>query len=700
MVLASVGLLVAAGGTARAEEKRVFSFSVSPLYLLPSFPYADYYNFGVGGEFSASLQALNNTPIYIAGDAGYQMTQLSNEYMVIGITSLGVGVGWELALLPRLIFTPWLKGGYFWADLMDGGKGQNPWASATLSLDYLLFGGFSLGLEASYRHFFGLYADTALSLSAAYSFGRTPIPKSPRTEIRPAQPKPQPLEGSGTEIISLSIDPVYPVFFSYYDDFPLGRAVLHNFENSPAEEIAVALFIKQYMDNPKEVRITEPLAPGEERTIDLYGLFTSEILEVTEGKKVSARITMEYSQLGKQHTAERVETVEVKGRNALTWDDDRKAAAFVTAKDPAVMKVAKNVAGFLQQGSSGSLDRNLQLGVALHETLDHMGLSYAVDPTTPYEQLSAREQAIDFLQFPRQTLEFRGGDCDDLAVLYAALLESLGVETAFITIPGHIYCAFALEIGPEEARAVFDRSDNLIMREGRVWVPVEITLRGRGFVAAWQEGAKEWREYSSAGKAALLPVHEGWTVFKPVGLPGSASLNVPARDAVLGSYQKEMGKLIQRELAVRVAELSDKIETSGGAPRWRNALGVLYARYGLHEKAREQFDKALAQRSSYYPALLNLGNLSYLRERYEEALGYYLKARDHAPDSATVLLAVARVYHELENYYGAAKAYRRLQEKNPQIASRYSYLALRGDEAGRAAEASGVIGEVIWADQE
>ncbi|MFW6293995.1 MAG: hypothetical protein ACOC7V_16970, partial [Spirochaetota bacterium] len=63
--------------------------------------------------------------------------------------------------------------------------------------------------------------------------------------------------------------------------------------------------------------------------------------------------------------------------------------------------------------------------------------------------------AVDFLQFPRQTLTYSSGDCDDLTALYIALLESVGVDTAFITVPGHIYAAFAVETSPEEARREF-----------------------------------------------------------------------------------------------------------------------------------------------------------------------------------------------------------------------------------------------------
>ena len=40
----------------------------------------------------------------------------------------------------------------------------------------------------------------------------------------------------------------------------------------------------------------------------------------------------------------------------------------------------------------------------------------------------------------KQTLEYRAGDCDDLSILYSALLESVGVETAFITDSVELPC--------------------------------------------------------------------------------------------------------------------------------------------------------------------------------------------------------------------------------------------------------------------
>ena len=89
--------------------------------------------------------------------------------------------------------------------------------------------------------------------------------------------------------------------------------------------------------------------------------------------------------------------------------------------------------------------------MGMFEALRLYGINYVIDPNSSYIELSSQAEAVDYLQFPHQTLFYRGGDCDDLSILYSALLESVGIETAFITIPGHIYMAFALDIGEDEA---------------------------------------------------------------------------------------------------------------------------------------------------------------------------------------------------------------------------------------------------------
>jgi hypothetical protein len=66
----------------------------------------------------------------------------------------------------------------------------------------------------------------------------------------------------------------------------------------------------------------------------------------------------------------------------------------------------------------------------------------------------------------------------------------IGVETAFITVPGHIYAAFALKASEEETRKTFSTAVDLIFRNGVAWIPVEITIFQESFEKAWQTGAK------------------------------------------------------------------------------------------------------------------------------------------------------------------------------------------------------------------
>jgi tetratricopeptide (TPR) repeat protein len=393
-----------------------------------------------------------------------------------------------------------------------------------------------------------------------------------------------------------------------------------------------------------------------------------------------------------------VQTIRIENRNALTWDDDRRAAAFVTAKDPTVLKLAKSVSAITKERDFRGVDKNLLAGLAVHEALDVYGISYVIDPTTPYVELSKAESTVDFLQFPKQTLEYMAGDCDDLSILYAALLESIGVETAFVTTPGHIFVAFALSMGAGDARKQFLYPDELIIQGGKAWVPVEITARNQGFLKAWQTGAKEWRENAAQSLAKLYPVHEAWTIYEPVGLPGTATIDAPNRERCLTAYVAQVERFVERELAPRISQVRAEIDRTQGSPTAVNKLGILYAQYGLDDKALEQFKKIL-ERSEHVPALLNVGNVYFLKGQLSEAQTYYKRAQAVAPDNPTVLLGIARVDHELENYGTARQAYEKLKTLAPELAERFSYLALRGEEAGRAADVSGVKGIVVWNDE-
>jgi hypothetical protein len=286
------------------------------------------------------------------------------------------------------------------------------------------------------------------------------------------------------EVASVAFSDIFPVLRTYYDTHPVGTAVLRNTGSETVTDLSVRFYVERYMDNPKKCDGPTSLRGGEPAQIELYALFTDEILAVTEATKVSYKLSYEYTLKGKRETGEYTESMRVYDRNAITWDDSRRVAAFVTARDPAVLQFSKNVMSWTKGKASPALNANLCTAMALHEALRLSGMTYVVDPKTPFATFSASSGAVDFLQFPRHTLIYKAGDCDDLSILYAALLESVGIETAFVTIPGHIFVAFSLGIPAAEARKTFLKADELIYGEGSSWVPVEVTMTQSPFLDA------------------------------------------------------------------------------------------------------------------------------------------------------------------------------------------------------------------------
>jgi lipopolysaccharide biosynthesis regulator YciM len=305
--------------------------------------------------------------------------------------------------------------------------------------------------------------------------------------------------------------------------------------------------------------------------------------------------------------------------------------------------------------------------------------------------------ALDYLQFPAQSLTYKAGDCDDLSILNSALLESIGIETAFITFPGHIYLAFALDMDPEDAKKTFRSSDDLIFKDNNTWVPLEITEVQKGFLRAWQIGAKQWREYEAAGTVGFYPIRQAWESFEPVGISiGDSGIDLPPANRVTSAYMDALNRFIQREIQDKVRSLTENLASGSDRIRAWNKLGVLYARYGLYDEAEEQFLKVVWERE-YVPALINLGNIFYIREELEEALEFYERANRAAPKNATALLGIARVNYELENYGAVNAAYSSAEQINPEMAAKFSYLVTGSDSTGRAAAAEREV--TLWEEE-
>jgi hypothetical protein len=674
-----------------------FSLNLTPEALMPIGQNSDFYTTGFGVGLSAEYRFKKRPLFFLSGNVGYNQPPIANDASSLMLASVGAGGGISYEFARKFNVRGFVHSGVYYGRVLnstdiEGEKtAYNPYVTAGAGFYYYITKGISVGTQVTYNMYYDVYDALGIALGTAFHFGGF------KKRAKADKMRLTPLSGDHVEVIDIEFDEVFPVFFKYYDDHPIGTAVIRNTESGEITDIKVNLIVKQYMDSPKECVAPETLEKGEEQALELSALFNEDVLEITEGTKVAADITVDYKFKGQQYTYTKVETLSLYDRNATRWDDDRKAAAFVTAKDPIVLKFAKSTAGIVNESGMKAVNENLRMAMAMHEALSLYGMSYVVDPTTPHAEFSQNTTAVDYLQFPKQSLAYKAGDCDDLSILYCALLESVGVETAFITSPGHIHMAFSVNMSPEASQSTFLRDDDLIYYDDKSWIPVEITTIGAGFLKAWDDGAKLWREASMRDKAGFYPVREAWSIYNPVGLPGEGeALSYPHEDKVSQIYKQEMGKFIDQEIYPQVAKLQDEIDKSGGSIRLVNKLGVLYARYGLIDKAKREFNKVLAKNSSYLPTLLNMGNVYYLNGDLDKAMQYYDRAVKKDPDNAKAVLCVARVNHDMENYGTVKKHYNTLKKLDPDLAAQFAYLDMRGDDLARASEAARIKEVMVW----
>jgi tetratricopeptide (TPR) repeat protein len=684
---------------AEKPKASTLSLELAPSVCFPIAASAD--RFSIGGALGLSGGwSIPSFPFgFLRADLQYVYSPLVTGEHSISMVSAAAGGGLRLAFAPKFFVHAFLTGGYYYGFLNDAAAGftggGNPMLSAGGGFSFLLTPSLSMGLGFAYDNDFGFSSAIRAFLGTSYHIGLSGLatPNLGRIRENPRSLKPDPLLIS--EVTSESI---FPVFYKHYDDHSVGKITLTNGDDSRVTDVKVSFSVQKYMDSPKECARIPELKAGEAKTVELFALFNDQMLEITEATKLAAEIIVSYTFGGLKREQRQVETLRVYNRNAMTWDDDRRVCAFVSATDPAVMTFAKNTAVTVKGKSSATVNANLLLALAMHEALSLYGVSYVQDPKTPYLELSRKKGEVDFLQFPRHTLEYKAGDCDDLSILYCALLESVAVETAFITVPGHIFIAFCLNMKPEEARSTFLRSEDFIFRDGKTWVPIEVTERAGGFLKAWQAGAKQWRESQARQQAGFYPVREGWLSYEPVGLSaGELKTAVPSAEKLVEVYVEEVRRFVEREIYPQAAKLQAEIQLSQGSAPAVNRLGVLYAKYGLMDKARIEFQRIL-DRQENLEALVNMGNTWFLQEDMEKAAEYYDRAYRLLPENPRALLCVARVNHETENYGLAAKAYARLKELDPVLAARFSYLDLKGEEGSRAAEMSQLKGVVIWAE--
>lgn len=591
----------------------------------------------------------------------------------VSFVSLGFAAGPTWSPSARLAMRAGAGGGMYIAFAKEGSV-RNPYLEAGAEAQVRFSPTVAMAIGGRYKYCMlpeaSLYNGVSAQIGVAYDLGGS---------------------RKGTEVrLQSELRDVFPLFYSWYDKNPFGKAIISNDEDLPIEKVKILFYAKQYMDSPRLCAEFASIPAGQARDVPVYGLFNDAIFRVTEGTKAAGEFQIEYFYLGKEKTKTVPVTLNVQNRNAMTWDDDRKAAAFITAKDPAVLGFAKGIAGMVRgETATTSVSMEFRISMAIFQSLKLYGLGYAVDPVTPYLQLSGDESAVDFLQFPSQTLVYRAGDCDDISVLYAALLESVGIEAALVTTPGHIFVAFNSGLSEIAARRIFGADNEYILEDGKIWIPVEITLVSQGFNKAWSTGGLEWGESASANTASFYPVRAAWELYEPVGFAeGGTLIAVPDQTKIRDSFLSELDKFSRSQITAKAAPLLAQIKSGKDVDKAMNRLGILYAQFGLMSEAREQFRAAIAK-SNMVEAMVNLGNVEYLSGKLDAARVQYEKALKADGTNVNALVALARCLQSQGDIAGFRDVLSRLQAVDASAAARYFPSGTQSRESSAVTKITG-----------
>ena len=674
------------GSAPVVAEGGEFLISVFPHFSFPVVKFDDSLSTGFGGGVQLTYRPNQYFNIFLQGDYKQYTFDTKQDIGNIGVIGGTVGGGYHLPITDRLGIDFNAGIGYYHSDYTRGsGANKSTTTVQGLSVTGGIYVSYKInptisvfaGGGASHYAYKNSKFITAADVTPGVTFNLTKA-FSNKTNVSVNQDE---------------LKPVFPVFYSWYNENPFGSVEVTNNEDVTITDVNVYFFQPQYMSQPKECGKMAKLKQGESFSVDLRAFFNEQMLELNEKNDTMSTITVEYKYLGKKQTATFPMVVPVYGRNNMSWEDDRCASAFVSSKDPAAMWFAKYVVSTIRENIRSGLTTNIQYAMGIFDALDQFGINYVKDPTSAFED-NVGTASIDFLQFPYQTLMYRGGDCDDLSILVCSLLESVGIKTAFITIPGHIFMAFDSGFTVEEAQEYFLTLDEFIVDGDKVWVPLEITLTDEGFNKAWHKGAWEWNTAARSGNAMLYKMEDSWKIYKPVNVPGAvARFTLPDETYVARLFSHSVDEFIVGQIMPQIAMYENRIAMNPSAQNY-NDFGVLYARYGLFEQAEKQF--RLARNLEYMPSVLNTANLYYSIKDYDRATNWYNEVLAADPNNTLAMIGLARCAYELGNYKDCDRWYGTVFNTDIELARKYSYLGAFESTSGRSFSLADRLENTIW----
>ncbi|MFH0774042.1 MAG: PorV/PorQ family protein [bacterium] len=509
-------------------------------------------------------------------------------------------------------------------------------AKIMLGAEYLFRDSISLRLGAGYKNeltpSFGA-GIRARNWRIDYAFLPFDIAQTHRISLV-SQEKKEPEE---LTIEELKLNDIFPSKSMFYTKNPVGRMVIFNGLKEPVL-VKVSLTIPKVMEysySLKEVEVSEK----QRVEIPLYASLKNEVLaQIDENMPLQAKVSLEIKRGKQKEEKSFVLPLLLLNKNAIDWNEPKSVSAFVTPNDSLVKSFSRQIVGI-----GGEFPR-IRRVCEIFSGLQLYGIGFVSDPKT--------SGGLDLVQYPRETLAYKSGDCDDLSTLYASCLESIGISTAFLSVPGHILLLFDTGLTQKNSYLLPKNYEYLLIKDA-IFLPLETTRPG--FTAALKEGMKELSVWKDT--ACVIVVSDAWKDYPSFGLPQKdLELILPDKEKVREATDTEMeGFLKDREGSFR-----EEIERLKQANE-PNRLGRLYLAMDELSLARIEFMKA----KNY----VNSGNILLLEGDIYAGLSSYAIALSQNPNDLGVILNIGiacslkgKLYEAEEAFLSAMKLYPKISE--------------------------------------
>ena len=240
--------------------------------------------------------------------------------------------------------------------------------------------------------------------------------------------------------------------------------------------------------------------------------------------------------------------------------------------------------------------------------------------------------------------------------------------------------------------------------DGELWVPVEMTMVGTSdFLTAWRRGIEQFSALEDRPEhRQIIFTARAQEVFRPVGLRESdLGLQYGSSRRIVDQFES-----CQKRLVDQILEGQTRLAQEQNNKEAYNRLGIVCAQYRRYPEAQRAFNTSLALDRNYLSPQINLANVMFLKQDYEDALRVYHEVEERLRGGglesstffASTLLNISRTYYELENYEKAEQYYERAVARDPSLSQQYAYLS-RKEEGERGASAEG-SGRILFSGEE